>query len=1190
VKPTPLISLKSLAMAPAMPRLELDACSDMDKLMVTPMSKSISSTNQSTALATRTTQDVIADLKRPLELLQTIPVKRCPVLIEDIALKSQLRKQWVSDISNTSLEDEDEEQEQDQDIDDADLDELIPMTKPRKVSERKRRAAAIADSYIEAVLQKTLKDGISTVKPGEESTQSARWLVSQSESHQIISTPRTYQIELFELAKEKNVIAVLDTGSGKTLIAVLLLRHTFAQELEDRAVGKPKRVSFFLVDSVTLLFQQHAVLKANLDQPMDLFCGDMGCDLWSRDIWEKHMNENMVIVCTAEVLRHCLAHAFIPMEKINLLIFDEAHHAKKSHPYARIIMDHYARQPKHAILPRIFGMTASPVDSRTDVKRAATELETILHSQIITAADGTLGGHKVTSKQEQLARYKALPPPFKTALYEQMHSRFNSNSILRKPLHFAFEASRDLGAWCSDQVWPSCLDDEESKKLLSRTEKHYHGRRIPEPLHVLESRKAQLKEANELVKAHIFEKPDYNSDSLVSSNLSSKVVLLIQYLRERFERPTDDKAIVFVRQRYTARLLAQLFQHSHICTEHLRVGTLVGTRSGDAGDLKVSFRDQVITMMKFRKGDINCLFATSVAEEGLDIPDCNLVIRFDLYTTLIQYIQSKGRARQNNSRFIHMHEDGNNEHASIIREVRINEGILEKFCRALPEDRKLLGKEGDIDHFLAKEKSHRVYVVPETGARLTYKMSLMVLANFVDSLLVSPDILANPEYIVTVQNKEFICEVILPESSPIRGAIGRPHSTKAVARCSAAFETCVLLREGKYLDENLLPIFTKQLPAMRNALLAVDSKKREAFNMRTKPDLWSVKSVPNELYLTILSLEDCQYLERPSQPLAMLTRTMLPPLPSFLLHFGAGKNSPVQLTPLVRSLKVTELLLGKINMFTLCIFDDVFSKEYVSDIEKTAYFLVPIKADASYDGDSDPVSIVAWDIISHVTLQQEEWIQRQESQRRENKTLEKMAQQSHKWENQVWKGVPDEFFEDKFIVDPYDGSRKLWSVKVTQKYKPLDPVPPGSAIRKGTRRNNNNILEYSCSLWTKARERVTFDEKQPVIEAKVISLRRNLLDPFDASSYESQRCYIVIEPLKISPLPTTVVSMAYLFPAIVHRLESYLIALDGCALLHLNIRPDLALEAFTKDSDNSGEHGDEQINFQRGMGNNYERL
>ena len=66
--------------------------------------------------------------------------------------------------------------------------------------------------------------------------------------------------------------------------------------------------------------------------------------------------------------------------------------------------------------------------------------------------------------------------------------------------------------------------------------------------------------------------------------------------------------------------------------------------------------------------------------------------------------------------------------------------------------------------------------------------------------------------------------------------------------------------------------------------------------------------------------------------------------------------------------------------------------------------------------------------------------------------------------------------------------------------------------------------------------------------------------------------------------------MLYTFPAIMHRIDSNLVALEACKMLGLNVRPDLALEAFTKDSDNSDEHGAEQINFQRGMGSNYERL
>lgn len=73
-------------------------------------------------------------------------------------------------------------------------------------------------------------------------------------------------------------------------------------------------------------------------------------------------------------------------------------------------------------------------------------------------------------------------------------------------------------------------------------------------------------------------------------------------------------------------------------------------------------------------------------------------------------------------------------------------------------------------------------------------------------------------------------------------------------------------------------------------------------------------------------------------------------------------------------------------------------------------------------------------------------------------------------------------------------------------------------------------------------------------------------------------------------LPASVVAMAYLFPAIIHRVESYLITLEACKGLHLDIRPDLALEAMTKDSDNTDEHNEEQIQFQRGMGKNYERL
>lgn len=105
------------------------------------------------------------------------------------------------------------------------------------------------------------------------------------------------------------------------------------------------------VDSVTLAFQQSTVLRNNLDQQVAHFYGAMGTDHWSEQTWREHFNNNMVIVCTAEILNQCLLNAFIKMEQINLLVFDEAHHTKKEHAYARLVLtesyeQHYGLTPQ----------------------------------------------------------------------------------------------------------------------------------------------------------------------------------------------------------------------------------------------------------------------------------------------------------------------------------------------------------------------------------------------------------------------------------------------------------------------------------------------------------------------------------------------------------------------------------------------------------------------------------------------------------------------------------------------------------------------------------------------------------------------------------------------------------------------------------------------------------------------------
>ena len=63
-----------------------------------------------------------------------------------------------------------------------------------------------------------------------------------------------------------------------------------------------------------------------------------------------------------------------------------------------------------------------------------------------------------------------------------------------------------------------------------------------------------------------------------------------------------------------------------------------GVRSKEAD---MMHRKQEEVLRKFRNKEFNLLVSTSVLEEGVDVPRCNLVIRFDLPTGYRSYVQSK---------------------------------------------------------------------------------------------------------------------------------------------------------------------------------------------------------------------------------------------------------------------------------------------------------------------------------------------------------------------------------------------------------------------------------------------------------------------------------------------------------------------------------------------------------------------
>ena len=368
------------------------------------------------------------------------------------------------------------------------------------------------------------------------------------------------------------------------------------------------------------------------------------------------------------------------------------------------------------------------VDTDNMSTNSTRDLETMLNCQIATASDLALLRNTVSRPKESVAEYDRLTRPYDTPLGAKLKAEFGDMGSLSKIFSFAREATAQLGEWCADELWRFALAEEESRKVERAMERTFMRNQETLPIGLLDKELVRLRKAKDIVQQWTFGPP-----ALKGNNLSPKVLLLLGYLALTFEKPTDTKCIIFVKRRYTARLLQNLL--NHLGTEYLRPGILIGSGYGAVGDVKISFRQQVLTLLKFRKGEVNCLIATSIAEEGLDIPDCNLILRFDLYDTVIQYIQSRGRARHTNSKYLHFAEKGNAMHRQVIEDVRRTEQVMRQFCEALPADRLLQGNESNLETRLAGEKAHRKYIVPGTGATLTYSSSLVVLAHFAACLV-----------------------------------------------------------------------------------------------------------------------------------------------------------------------------------------------------------------------------------------------------------------------------------------------------------------------------------------------------------------------------------------------------------------------------------------------------------------------
>ncbi|KAL0407818.1 UNVERIFIED_CONTAM: Endoribonuclease Dicer3a [Sesamum radiatum] len=420
----------------------------------------------------------------------------------------------------------------------------------------------------------------------------------------------SYQLKVYEVAMRRNTIAVLETGAGKTMIAVMMIKEIGKSLKNDNG---DKKLIVFLAPTVHLVTRhvsfpfvlyhyleflififftlQYKEIKSQTELDVEEYYGARGVDEWSAEIWEKEINEHDVLVMTPQILLDALRKAY--------LSFAEFYHISTERP-------------------KIFGMTASPVirkgvSSAIDSEEQIRELETLLDSQF----DAIL-----------LDFQKSLPSQYKDAddKYKLLRDRLAND---HSKILFCLE---NLGLLCAYEAVKVCLENAP---------------KIQEECQVYKESVVQYENFLQEVMS-IIEGPD---DALATGQISSKLHELLEIFRS-FGKETEILCIIFVERIIAAKVIERLMKKITDLS-HFNVSYLTGVTL-----LLVDLHQKVQTeiLESFRLGKVNLLFSTDVVEEGIHVAKCSSVIRFDLPKTVRSYVQSRGRARQKDSQYIIMLE------------------------------------------------------------------------------------------------------------------------------------------------------------------------------------------------------------------------------------------------------------------------------------------------------------------------------------------------------------------------------------------------------------------------------------------------------------------------------------------------------------------------------------------------------
>ena len=450
---------------------------------------------------------------------------------------------------------------------------------------------------------------------------------------------RAYQLVAAKQAISGSTLLVMPTGLGKTAVQWMAMAE---------ALDGPGKI--VLVAPTTGLVAQQAKMArefVNCDNERIVTLTGQDRPAKREEIWK----DAKIIMATPHVIRNDARNGRILLSDIDLLIVDEAHHATGSDSMAQL-GDMYLEASSKAL---VLAATASPgvkaakvleVIQRLGIERLhVTKREDDLVQPYITSMEIEKHELNLPSKLLEIIRplrileaeeaefltrggFLVKAGRITTAAIEEAHRR--ASAAIGRGDARGYDAAKRIGDMRRLHRLLDLLDTQGLKcaiKYLQRAKKEKDRKT---------KRFLSLSPVADLLR-------EYKD----SEELHPKPHLVLELVNKGLEN--GGKVIIFTEYRDTVDNLLQILNSE----PDIKPGRFVG-QTTKGSQLGMKQKEQIAQLNRFRDGEINVLVATSVGEEGLDVPAADSVILYEPVPSAIRAIQRRGRTARQKDGDVHI--------------------------------------------------------------------------------------------------------------------------------------------------------------------------------------------------------------------------------------------------------------------------------------------------------------------------------------------------------------------------------------------------------------------------------------------------------------------------------------------------------------------------------------------------------